>query len=172
MARAKRFSEDDLRLWEAYSKTLKLLPGKTPIAAPPDPPPPPPAPIEPHRPAQRIPRGTQPLAVGPIVGMAPPGLDRASWRKFRVGQIPVARSLDLHGHTAAHAHRATIAFLQQAHAQQQRCVEIITGKGDILARELPLWLEAPPLRALVLALAYPHAANTGAVRVLLRRLRK
>lgn len=167
MARAKRFSEDDLRLWAAYSKTLKLLPGKTHIAAPPDPPPPPSAPTAPELPAKHAPRGANPLAIG----QAPAGLDRASWRKFRIGQIPIARSLDLHGHTAAHAHRATIAFLQHAHAQQQRCVEIITGNGDILARELPLWLDAPPLRALVLALAHPHAANTGAVRVLLRRTR-
>ena len=166
MAKAKRFSEDDLRLWAAYSKTLKLLPGKTNVAAPSDPPPPPT--FKPTRSLARTASTLQPIAVG----QPPPGLDRASWRKFRIGQIPVTRGLDLHGHSAAHAHRATIAFLQQAHAQQQRCVEIITGKGDVLARELPLWLEAPPLRALVLALAYPHAANTGAVRVLLRRIRK
>ncbi len=165
MARAKGFSEDDLRLWAAYSKTLKPLPGKTAIAAPPEPPPPQPAPAErPHAPPRALPTA-HPIAVG----QPPPGLDRASWRKFLNRQIPATRSLDLHGHTAAHAHRATIAFLQQAHAQQRRCVEIITGKGEILARELPLWLEAPPLRSLVLALAYPHAANTGAVRVLLRR---
>ena len=106
-----------------------------------------------------------------VVDAQPPGLDRASWRKLRVGQIRPERSLDLHGLTAAHAHRAVTAFLQQAHAQRRRCVEIITGKGEVLARELPLWLEAPPLCQLILALVHPHAANTGAIRVLLRRAR-
>jgi DNA-nicking Smr family endonuclease len=52
-----------------------------------------------------------------------------------------------------------------------RCVEIITGKGEILARELPHWLNAPGLRPLILAIAHPHAANTGSVRILLRRAR-
>ncbi len=50
-------------------------------------------------------------------------------------------------------------------------MEIITGKGEILAREVPLWLNAPALRRLILATAHPHAANTGSVRVLLRRIR-
>jgi DNA-nicking Smr family endonuclease len=52
-----------------------------------------------------------------------------------------------------------------------RCIEIITGKGEILARELPHWLNAPGLRPLILAIAHPHAANTGSVRILLRRVR-
>jgi DNA-nicking Smr family endonuclease len=39
----------------------------------------------------------------------------------------------------------------------------------VLRRELPHWLNAPALRPLILALAHPHRANTGAVHVLLRR---
>ena len=164
-------SQDDLRLWAAYSRTLKPLPGKRVVAAPPDPAPapaPPAATAPAAAPAVKTPHFA---ARNLVVGQAPPGLDRASWRKFQIGQIAPVRSLDLHGLTAARAHRATIGFMQDAHARQQRCVEIITGKGDILARELPLWLDAPPLRGLVLALAYPHAANTGAIRILLRRAR-
>ena len=45
------------------------------------------------------------------------------------------------------------------------------GKGEVLLRELPHWLNAPQLRPLILALAHPHAANTGSVRLLLRRPR-
>ena len=40
-----------------------------------------------------------------------------------------------------------------------------------LRRELPIWLNLPELRPLVLAAAHPHPANSGAVRLLLRRLR-
>ncbi len=81
------------------------------------------------------------------------------------------RRLDLHGFTAARAHHAVTHFIERAHAEQLRCVEIITGKGEILAREVPLWLNTPSLRKLILAMAHPHAANTGSVRVLLRRIR-
>jgi hypothetical protein len=41
----------------------------------------------------------------------------------------------------------------------------------VLRRELPLWLNLPEFRGVVLAAAHPHAANPGAVRLLLRRVR-
>ena len=88
--------------------------------------------------------------------------------------MEAARRLDLHGHTAAAAHRALERFLQQAAAEGVRCVEIVTGRGagpegGVLRRELPHWLNAPSLRRLILGAAHPHPANPGAVRVLLRR---
>ncbi len=84
------------------------------------------------------------------------------------------RTLDLHGRTAQRAFHALHAFLHAAHADHVRCVEIITGRGSgetggVLRRELPLWLNLPALRPLVLAASHPHAANPGAVRLLLRR---
>jgi len=42
----------------------------------------------------------------------------------------------------------------------------------VLRRELPLWLNLPELRPLVLAAAHPHPGNEGAVRVLVRRVRE
>ena len=65
---------------------------------------------------------------------------------------------------------------QAAHGDRVRCVEVITGRGTgeaggVLRRELPMWLNLPALRPLVLAASHPHAANTGAVRLLLRRSR-
>ena len=77
---------------------------------------------------------------------------------------------------AERAFRALRVFLRAAHADGVRCVEIVTGRGSgeaggVLRRELPHWLNLPELRPMVLAAAYPHAANPGAVRVLLRRLR-
>jgi DNA-nicking Smr family endonuclease len=41
----------------------------------------------------------------------------------------------------------------------------------VLRRELPLWLNLPEIRPLVLAASHPHAANPGSVRLLLRRPR-
>jgi DNA-nicking Smr family endonuclease len=55
-------------------------------------------------------------------------------------------------------------------------VEIITGRGSgeaggVIRRDLPLWLNLPGLRPMILATTHPHAANPGAVRVLLKRRR-
>jgi len=79
--------------------------------------------------------------------------------------------LDLHGHTAQRAFHSLAAFLRAASADGARCVEVVTGQGGVLRREVPLWLNLPELRGLVLAAAHPHAANPGSVRLLLRRAR-
>jgi DNA-nicking Smr family endonuclease len=54
--------------------------------------------------------------------------------------------------------------------------EVITGRGateggGVLRRELPLWLNLPDLRPMVLAVTHPHPGNPGSVRLLLRRPR-
>lgn len=119
-------------------------------------------------------RGREALP-GVAVGAHPPGVDGGTWRRFQSGRLGVQRRLDLHGYTAPRAYQALVAFLHAAHADQLRCVEVITGRGTagggVLRRELPLWLNLPDLRPLILAAAHPHAANPGAVRLLLRRMR-
>jgi DNA-nicking Smr family endonuclease len=85
------------------------------------------------------------------------------------------RSLDLHGRTVHSAFMALHAFLRAAHTDQVRCVEVVTGRGSgeaggVIRRELPIWLNQPALRGLVLAASHPPA-NPGAVRLLLRRRR-
>jgi DNA-nicking Smr family endonuclease len=114
----------------------------------------------------------RPLAVGE----SPGGVDGASWQRLRGGKLVPERKLDLHGLTAQRAYHALVAFVRSAHADRLRCVEVITGRGSgdetgVLRRELPLWLNRPDIRPLVLAAAHPHAANVGAVRLLLRRVR-
>ena len=84
------------------------------------------------------------------------------------------RTLDLHGRTAQRAFHALHGFLHAAHADHVRVVEVITGRGSgetggVIRRELPLWLNLPALRPLVLAASHPHPANPGSVRLLLRR---
>jgi len=112
------------------------------------------------------------------IGAEPAGLDRASWQRFRGGKVAAARRLDLHGMTTQHAFRALTAFLRTAHADRLRCVEVITGRGSsdgsgigTIRRELPLWLNLPDIRGMILAASHPHAANPGSVRILLRRPR-
>jgi len=166
--RARGLSAADLQLWAAYSQTLSsLMPGKVrlPVAPEPAAAAPAPAPLP-----AKAPAGPAGAPIRP--DLTPSGLDKATWKKFASGKIRAARRLDLHGHTAARAHHAVILFVERAYGEQARCIEIITGKGEVLARELPHWLNAPSLRAKILAIAHPHAANTGSVRILLRRIRE
>ena len=111
-----------------------------------------------------------------ITGVQPPGLDRGSWHRFQGGRLTAARTLDLHGKTAQAAFHALERFLHAASADHVRCVEVITGRGSgetggVIRRELPLWLNLPSLRPLILAAAHPHALNPGSTRLLLRRAR-
>jgi len=163
-ARSRGLTAADQKLWAAYSQTLtRLMPGKTRL----------PVEAETADVPASLPMVAPPVAASRPVGVdaTPAGLDKSTWKKFASGKIRAAQTLDLHGHTAARAHHAVIHFLERAYAEQTRCVEIITGKGEVLARELPHWLNAPRLRPLILAVAHPHAANTGSVRILLRRIR-
>jgi len=169
MARHKGLSKADQQLWAAFSQNILVLPGKTKLPLEPDHPPPPSA----TSPPPAVPKTHHGRESGhPRLAFSNPrGLDKTTWKTFSTGKMRAVRRLDLHGFTAARAHHAVTHFIERAYAEQLRCVEIITGKGEILAREVPLWLNAPVLRRLILAMAHPHAANTGSVRVLLRRIR-
>jgi DNA-nicking Smr family endonuclease len=166
--RRSRLTEAERALWASYASRIRRLPGRAPLAAVPEatsvpqPRPRPPA----------SPRGASTSALAPLaVGTQPGGLDTASWQRLRTGKLPTVRTLDLHGYTAQRAFHALAGFLRTAHAEGQRCVEVVTGQGGVLRRELPLWLNLPEFRGLVLAAAHPHAANPGSVRLLLRRRR-
>jgi DNA-nicking Smr family endonuclease len=175
----RRGAEDaaaDAKAWADYLRHVRPLPGRHAPAGPPPADPPPEAPVA------APPRGRAPLmrpgparALAPLaIGAAPPGLDGATWQRLRGGKLAPSRTLDLHGRTAARAHHDLTEFLHRAQADRLRCVEVITGRGTgeaggVIRRELPLWLNLPPLRGLVLAAAHPHAANPGSVRLLLRK---
>jgi DNA-nicking Smr family endonuclease len=69
-----------------------------------------------------------------------------------------------------------VSFLRTAHAEQARCVEVVTGRGSgetggVIRREFPHWLNLPEIRPLILGATHPHALNTGSVRLILRRIR-
>lgn len=176
MAR-RTLSDGDRDAWAAYASHVAALPGRAlpalrmPEAASAFTPavPIPPAPIAMASTAKAAARFVS-------VGEQPAGVDNSTWGKLRTGKLPPARTLDLHGRTAQHAFHSLQTFLHRAQADRVRCVEIITGRGSgehggVLRRELPLWLNLPPLRPMVLAVTHPHPSNLGSVRLLLRKPR-
>lgn len=183
--RARGLTEEDRAVWRAF-----VARGVTPLRgrALPDAPSPAPsgdpasgaiataaAAAAPVRSAGLAPPPRLPPAVA--VNTPPPGLDARRWRDLRRGRTRPERTLDLHGYRATEAHAAVRAFLHAAQAEGLRCVAIVTGRGGagpeggVLRRELPHWLNAPDLCGLVLGAAHPHAAQGGAVHLLLRRRR-
>lgn len=167
--RRKPLTDQDRLEWAAYARHVVPMAGRAMPEAPLTPPQAPAPRIDP--PAPRTPR---PLPATLAIGTHPGGLDNSSWNRFRTGKLAPMRTLDLHGRTAQRAFHALHAFLIAAHADHVRVVEVITGRGSgenggVLRRELPLWLNLPALRPLVLAASHPTAANNGSVRLLLRR---
>lgn len=167
-------TETDKALWAHYTRQIAPLPGRRPPA--------PPAAAEPPGPATPRPRLPVPVAKPRVaaphldVGVQPGGIDSATWHRFRSGKLQAARKLDLHGMTAQRAFNALVTFLHAAHAEQARCVEIVTGRGSgesggVIRRELPMWLNRPDIRPMILGAAHPHALNPGSVRLILRRIR-
>lgn len=186
--RPRRLTDTDRADWAFVARGVAPLPGRTSVPGTPaesDPA----AAMVPERPVavSVLPRPLpQPSArhrpASVEIGAEPAGLDRSSWQRFRGGKVVAARRLDLHGMTTHRAFHALSAFLRTAHADRLRCVEVITGRGSpdpmgmgmatgTIRREFPLWLNLPDIRPMILAASYPHAANPGSVRILLRRPR-
>ncbi|TQF78490.1 hypothetical protein FK498_09020 [Elioraea sp. Yellowstone] len=180
--RRRTVTEEEASLWRRFvaaAGIAPLRPGEDPSAdaAPPEREREPDAAAAPPRRRAREGDGARADSLPDLaIGVAPGGLDRRRWDDLRRGRTRPERTLDLHGCRAGEAHAAVQAFVLAAHGQGLRCVAIVTGKGTgetggVLRRELPHWLNAPPLRGLILAIAHPHRANTGAVHLLLRRRR-
>ena len=170
--RRPKLTEQDRHDWARFASQITPLPGRAPLEAPPEAAKP--APVA-ARPADAPAAKTlAPLPSPLAVGSHPGGLDNSTWNRFRSGKLPPTRTLDLHGRTANRAFHSLQSFLHAAHADRVRCVEVITGRGSgetggVIKRELPLWLNLPTLRPLVLAASHPHAGNPGSVRLLLRK---
>ncbi len=102
------------------------------------------------------------------------GIDGSTQRRLFRGEVLIDLRLDLHGMTAARAHKQLIQSIILAADDGCRCVLVITGKGSgVLNGHVPNWLKQPPLSFHVLALAEarPKDGGSGAFYVLLRRKR-
>ncbi|HBK07483.1 MAG TPA: hypothetical protein DDZ81_16805 [Acetobacteraceae bacterium] len=178
--RRRGLTEADQALWADYASKLAPLRGRNPRL--------PPRPVKPESPpapvaaAQPAPKAAAPaskprkIASTLSVGDQPGGIDSATWQRFRSGKLVALRTLDLHGMTAQRAFHALLSFIRTAHADQVRCVEVVTGRGSgatggVIRREFPHWLNLPEIRPMILGAAHPHALNPGSVRLILRRIR-
>jgi DNA-nicking Smr family endonuclease len=174
--KSKGLGRRDAELWQAMTSDVKPLPGKKYAQAR----------SEPEEPAPRIVER---------VSMAPPkkprpvlkdsaGLDRRTAQKLARGQMKIEARLDLHGMNQRAAEDALTAFINRCHKAGKRCVLVITGKGmrgndrlalapGVLKQRVPQWLAEPDLKPLILktAPAKPKDGGTGALYVLLRRIR-
>ncbi len=182
----RRLSPEEQRLWQKITDTTTPLETRPTFLK------------EPSKAAlKQTPRKSKPnpdFRVGEKAGPAkaatritapdqPLRMDRKTFAKMKRGKsIPEAR-IDLHGMTADVAHSALRAFLLKSHGEGKRLVLVITGKGmrrdgdsgsrefGVLRRQVPHWLDQPPLRQVVLQTAPAHQRHggTGALYVYLRR---
>lgn len=102
-------------------------------------------------------------------------MDKRRFQRLSRGKLDPEARIDLHGMTLAQAHGALNGFILRAHAAGLRLVLVITGKGrerpddglavpdrpGALRHEMPHWLAAPPLRALVQDLQPAHRSHGG-----------
>jgi len=108
------------------------------------------------------------------------GVDKNTMRRLKRGQIPVQDHIDLHGLTQKEAETSVREFLVNSQARGLQCVLIVHGRGlnspdniPILKERLPVWLNRGAARKIVKAFASarPYDGGTGAIYVLLRRLK-
>ena len=102
----------------------------------------------------------------------PNRLDRLSRRR-----LSSSSTIDLHTMNQDRARAALTAFVLRAHAEGERTVLVITGKGalgdGVLRLRAPEWLSEPPLRPLVAGFSQAHQRHggRGALYVALKRRR-
>ena len=173
-------NSEDQALWQAFSKTVKPLPGQKHIGKKAEN-------TEPasdsretkasteHKP--KVPKQVTSLAQStgkkPAVSVKPaPGLsefDDKKIRRLNSGRLKVEARLDLHGMRQNEALAELRRFLGASANKDYRTVLIITGKGfsrsdderewfdrsdrerGILRRMLPNWLEQPEFRSIVVS---------------------
>lgn len=108
--------------------------------------------------------------------MASATLDGGWDRRLRQGSVTPDRVIDLHGHTLETAHFVLSAALDNASANGERIILIVTGKGRSdrpgrIRAELSHWLEDTNLRSRIAALrpAHQRHGGSGAFYLILRR---
>jgi DNA-nicking Smr family endonuclease len=183
--RRRALSEEERALWESVAKQTKPLrkkprAAKAPAAAPDAEP----AAAVKQVAARPLPSAGTVRAAKPAPPVAPPlaPLGRRERSHLSRGRKEIEDRLDLHGMTQTRAHRALSGFLQRAHHDGLTFVLIITGKGrtvggeserGVLRRQVPLWLNLPEFRTLVVGFEEAHIGHggEGALYVRIRRSR-
>ena len=184
----KTLSAEDRALWEKVAQTATPLTQSTRLHVPaPDAAPPPRPVIDPAPPRERLsafrigekaaakPHPPQPQRdLSARLAHAPVRMDHGTYQKLLRGKLKPEARIDLHGMTLAEAHPELIRFVFSAHEAGKRLVLVITGKGrdrdtpdpipvrrGVLRHQVPAWLHAPPLGALVLDIREAHQRHGG-----------
>jgi len=187
-------TDDDRALWEKVKRSATPLhTSMVDIPAPKPKPKTSPRPqqsIAPFQLGDRVHGTTRTFDLAPSlserINAAPLRMDGKTFSKIKRGKLRPEAKLDLHGQTLASAHPRLMQFIQKAHAEGKRLVLVVTGKGKdrqedgpipirrgVLRHQVPGWLAAPPLGALVLQVTEAHQSHggQGAYYVYLRRTR-
>lgn len=96
------------------------------------------------------------------------GVPKHFFKKLQKQQLPVARTLDLHGYSRDQARQRVSDLLDQALAQGDQLLKIIHGHGrGVIKRALNAWLRQDP-DVLAMAPAGKSALDSPAVIVLIK----
>lgn len=111
------------------------------------------------------------------IAHAPVRMDHGTHRRMLRGKLKPEARIDLHGMTLANAHPALTRFILESYDAGHRLVLVITGKGrggaddpgdgpipirrGVLRQQVPGWLHAPPLGAVVLDIREAHQRHGG-----------
>jgi DNA-nicking Smr family endonuclease len=184
--RKRSLSEEERALWESVARQAKPLRKRhrTPKPDSVVPHPETPAVVKSEVPPTSHPPAKIQRAPKPVVSAPPPlaPLGRRERSHLSRGRKEIEARLDLHGMTQTRAHRALSGFLQRAHSDGLTFVLVITGKGrtigaeserGVLRRQVPLWLNLPEFRTLVVGFEEAHIGHggEGALYVRIRRSR-
>ncbi len=159
--RKRRLSQDERTLWSEFTRKIAPLPQR-PSPADAD---------EPEAEAKPAARAKPPAAAAkaitkPAAKKSPPPpelapLARRDKQRIARGKEKIGARLDLHGHTQAEAHAELSHFLHGALARDKRLVLVITGKSGVLRRQVPLWLNLPEFRDLVVGFETAAISHGG-----------
>ena len=171
----------DAELWHSFTKTIKPVHKRNKVTAVP------PKVIKPETAAAKH-RTTNAIEIKDIskpkerLKITNPfnrdfygGLNENDYRKLKKGGFRIDARLDLHGLKQHEAIGAVQDFIKKHYENSNRCVVIITGKGNmgggVLREKLPHWLSSDGLKDLILAIsiAKPKDGGDGAFYVLLKR---
>jgi len=159
----RRLRPEEARAWARVAKHVRPLEGKPSADAAPD------APSK-DKSEVKTKRAVQPATpVGSKVNRQPTSCgdvaDRSGEKRVRRGRLPIAATLDLHGHTQISAQAALLQFLDWHRTDRTVCVLIITGKGrdgsGILKRRFMQWIESAEARGLVSGYSQAHRRHGG-----------
>lgn len=165
----RRLTPEEVELWhKVVEHTDRLHPERAPAPVARPKPKPTKAPV-PRAPAQQPP-------APPKSRPAPPSLrmDHSTFGRMKRGRLVPEARIDLHGMTLDAAHPALVRFILRAQSDGKRLVLVITGKGrpgdeavlyptprGILRRQVPHWLDIPPLAQAVLQVTPAHIRHGG-----------